>query len=63
MQSVVIVVIQLTLQVEIKDIIKEIGHGPISQTEDKVHGLRRGFFYAKVSQTQYLSRIEAFFVL
>jgi len=33
------------------------------QTEDKVHGLRRGFFYTKVSQTQYLSGIEALFVL
>jgi len=33
------------------------------QTEDKVHGISRGFFYAKVPQTQYLSGIEALFVL
>ncbi len=33
------------------------------QTEDKVHGICRGFFYAKVPQAQDLSGVEALFVL
>ena len=31
------------------------------QTVDKVHGMRRGFFFTKVSQTQYLSRLKVLF--
>ena len=35
----------------------------VFQTEDKVHGARRGFFYVKVSWGQYSSGIEALFLL
>ena len=44
---------------------KRKGRGVTStfQTEDKVHGIRRGFFNAKAPQIQYLSGIEALFLL
>ena len=33
------------------------------QTVDKVHGIRRGFFFVKVPKTQYSSGIEALFLV
>jgi len=34
-----------------------------SQTVDKVHGICRGFFFIKVLEAQYLSGIEALFLV
>ena len=34
-----------------------------SQTVDKVHGICRGFFLIKVPETQYLSGLEALFLV
>jgi hypothetical protein len=33
------------------------------QTVDKVHGICRGFFFIKVPETQYLSGLEALFLV
>jgi hypothetical protein len=34
-----------------------------AQTVDKVHGICRGFFFIKVPETQYLSGLEALFLV
>ena len=34
-----------------------------SQTVDKVHGICRGFFFIKVPEVQYLSGLEALFLV
>ena len=42
---------------------KEISVWISLQTVDKVHGICRGFFFIKVSKTQYLSGLEALFLI
>jgi hypothetical protein len=51
------------IQTIISDYEKRKAFAVMPQTVDKVHGICRGFFFIKVPQTQYLSGLEALFLV